>query len=70
MAIKNMKDLKQKKQQLEFQSKFYKKEIVSSTGGLFDNFALNFRSLAFDFGFRLLSRLAFSRRKKQRVEVS
>ena len=70
MAIKNMKDVKRKKQQLEFQSKFYKKEMVSSASGLFDNFAVSFRSLAFDFGFRLLSRLAFSRNKKQKVEVS
>lgn len=70
MAIKNMKDLKHRKQQLEFQSKFYKKEMVSSASGLLNGFALNFRSLAFDFGFKLLSRYVFSRKKKQQVEVN
>lgn len=70
MAIKNMRDVKHKKQQLEFQSKFYKKEMGSSASGLFDNFAVNFRSLAFDFGYRIISRLIFTRRKKHQVEVT
>ena len=70
MAIKNMKDLKQKKQQLEFEAKFYKKEMFSSASHLFGNFADNFRSLAFDFGYRLISRLIFDRRKKHRVDIN
>jgi hypothetical protein len=69
MAIKNMKDVKRKKEQLEFQAKFYKKELLFSSSGLLDNFALNFRNLAFDFGYRLIARLIFSRRKKHHVHV-
>lgn len=69
MAIKNMRDLKQKQQQLEFESKFYKKEMLSSAGGIFDNFAGNFRNLAFDFGYRMAARLIFFRRKKRYIEV-
>lgn len=69
MAIKNMKDVKRKKQQLEFESKFYKREVISSASGVFGNFAGNVRSLAFDFGYRIISRLIFSRRKKQQIEV-
>jgi hypothetical protein len=35
MALKNMKDVKRKKEQLEFQSKFYKKELTISATGIF-----------------------------------
>lgn len=69
MALKNMKELKRKKEQLEFQSKFYKKELVSSASGIFGNFTYNLRALAFDFGFRMISRIIFSRRKKHHVEI-
>jgi hypothetical protein len=69
MALKNMRDVKQKKQQLEFQAKFYKKELVSSAGGVFDNLMGNFRALAFDIGYRLVNRIIFSRRKKRHVKV-
>lgn len=69
MAIKNMKDLKQKKQQLEFQEKFYKKELLFSTSGILDNFAINFRNLAFDFGYRVVAKYIFSRRKKHHTEL-
>ncbi|HZH71453.1 MAG TPA: hypothetical protein VFD91_03080 [Mariniphaga sp.] len=69
MAIRNMKDVKRKKQQLEFEAKFYKKEMLSSGSNLFGNFSSNFRSLAFDFGFGLISKMIFSRKKKHKVEV-
>ncbi len=64
-----MRDLKQKKQQLEFQEKFYKKEMLFSTSGFLDNFALNFRNLAFDFGYRLAAKYIFARRKKHHIDV-
>ncbi len=69
MALKNMKDVKRKKEQLEFQSKFYKKELFSSTSGVFGNFTANVRALAFDFAYHMISRLVFSRRKKHHVKV-
>ncbi len=69
MALKNMKEVKQKKQQLEFEAKFYKKELLLSASGLLDNFASNFRNLTFDIGYRLATRIIFSRRKKQRIDV-
>jgi phage repressor protein C with HTH and peptisase S24 domain len=69
MALKNMKEVKRKKEQLEFQSKFYKKELAISATGIFSSFAENFRALAFDFGYRLVSRLIFSRRKKHHVKI-
>jgi hypothetical protein len=66
MAIKNMQQLKLKKQQLEFQSKFYEKELVSSAAGILDNFTDKLRSLTFDFGYRLITHFIFSRRKKRK----
>lgn len=69
MVLKNMKDVKRKKEQLEFKAKFYKKELTSSASGVFGNFADNLRALAFDFGYRIVSRIIFSRRKKHRVKI-
>jgi hypothetical protein len=66
MAIKNMQQLKLKKQQLEFQSKFYEKELVSSAAGILDNFTDKLRGLTFDLGYRLISNFIFSRRKRRK----
>jgi hypothetical protein len=66
MAIKNMHELKLKKQRLEIEAKFYEKEMIASASGLLDNFAGKLRNFAFDFGFHLAAKYLFSRRYKRK----
>ena len=63
MAIRNLRDIRRKRQQLEFEAKFYKKDLMASAGGVLGNFSAGIRSLAFDIGFRAINKFIFSRNK-------
>ncbi len=56
-AIRNMRELKLMKKQLQYKEQLYEKELIGSSANVFENVSDSIRDFAFEFGMRLATRL-------------
>lgn len=56
-TIRNMRELKMMKKQLQYKEQLYEKEMIGSSANVFVNLSDSIRDFAFEFGMRLATRL-------------
>ena len=64
-TIRNMRELKLVKKQIQYKEKLYEKEIVGSSADVFENLSEKLRDVAFEFGMRLATQLITGRWRKK-----
>jgi len=67
-AIKNMRELRLMKQQLQYQERLYEKEMTESTADIIDNLSDKLRDMAFDIGARLILRFIHGKRRRHTAD--
>ena len=55
-SIRNMRELKMMKKQLQYKEQLFEKEMVGSSAGVLENLGDQLRDFAFEFGMRLATR--------------
>ncbi|HKL31562.1 MAG TPA: hypothetical protein VJ919_03450 [Tangfeifania sp.] len=56
-TIRNMRELKLMKKQLQYKEQLYEKEMIGSSANVFENLSDSIRDFAFEFGMKLATRL-------------
>lgn len=56
-TIRNMRELKLIKKQLQYKEQLYEKELIGSSANIFENLGDSLRDFAFEFGMKLATRL-------------
>ncbi|MFW6246271.1 MAG: hypothetical protein ACOC13_02350, partial [Tangfeifania sp.] len=56
-TIRNMRELKLMKKQLQYKEQLYEKEMIGSSASVFENLGDSIRDFAFEFGMKLATRL-------------